>query len=66
MDKAEKEWKLEVSMKEKQVCSVLQSNKYSFIFEISLAVLLLFELFCFHGLLMYQMQVIILKVLGGL
>lgn len=44
MDKLEKECQLEVSVKEKQVCSLLQSNMYSFSFEINLVVSLIFEL----------------------
>lgn len=38
MDKFEKECRLEVSMKEKQVCSLLQSSMYSFTYETNLVV----------------------------
>lgn len=64
VDKFEKECKLEVSMKEKQVCSVLQSSMYSSIFETNLEVSLIFELFCFCDLLIYQMKIITFQVLG--
>lgn len=43
MDNFERECKLEVSMKEKQVCSVLKSIMYRFIFATNLAVSLIFE-----------------------
>lgn len=45
MDNFERECKLEVSMKEKQVCSVLKSNMYRFIFATNLAVSLIFDVY---------------------